>query len=668
MPAEPAGPGGPTPAPPPTTSPDTPPSLSTTEERAATPQSHHPEQHPVGRRLAVLALTALGVVYGDIGTSPLYAIKEAFHPSHGVQSSAENVYGVLSLILWSLTLIVSVKYIMFVLRADNRGEGGTLALLALIQQRLHRGVDARRNAILVALALFGTSLLFGEGIITPAISVLSAVEGLEVAAPALQDFVVPIAVAILFVVFMVQRHGTANVGRIFGPIMLLWFVSIAAVGTLEIAREPQILLAVNPWYAVQFFAHNGVPGFFILGAVVLVITGAEALYADIGHFGPRPIRTAWFAVALPALLLNYFGQGALLLRDATAAQNPFYLLVPGALRVPMLFLATAAAVIASQALISGAFSLSQQAMQLGYSPRVTISHTSAHRAGQVYVREINTLLMLGCITLVLAFGSASGLAAAYGVAVTGTMIITTVLFTVVARQRFNWSGAKAAAFVITFLAIDLSFFVANVAKLRSGGWVPLAIGLAMYTLMTTWKRGREALYEILQQGAMPLDLFLADVERRKPQRVSGTAVFMTSSPAGAPVVLLHHLKHNKVLHDQVLLLSIAGADVPYVPPTTRSVIEPLGQGFYRVQARYGFMETPNVPEIMRACESAGIRARALETTYYLGRERVITSGKSRLARWRKKLFAFMSRNARSATEFFGIPPNRVVELGAQIEF
>jgi KUP system potassium uptake protein len=668
MTVEPAGTGGPSPVPPSTSSPENAQATPATDERSETPQSHHPEQHPVGRRLAILALTALGVVYGDIGTSPLYAIREAFHPSHGVRSTPENVYGVLSLILWSLTLVVSVKYIMFVLRADNRGEGGTLALLALIQQRLERGTDFRRNAVLVGLALFGTSLLFGEGIITPAISVLSAIEGLEVAAPALQDFVVPIAVGILFVVFMVQRHGTASVGRVFGPVMLLWFVSIAAVAILEIAREPEILLAVNPWYAAQFFVHNGAQGFFILGAVVLVITGAEALYADIGHFGPRPVRVAWFAVALPALVLNYFGQGALLLRDASAAQNPFYLLVPSALRIPMLLLATAAAVIASQALISGAFSLSQQAMQLGYSPRVTISHTSAHRAGQVYVREINTLLMLGCITLVVAFGSASGLAAAYGIAVTGTMAITTVLFTVVARQRFGWSNAKAAAFLVVFLAIDLAFFSANIAKIRSGGWVPLAIGLAMYILMTTWKRGREALYELLQQGAMPLELFLADIERRRPHRVSGTAVFMTSSPAGAPVVLLHHIKHNKVLHEQVLLLSISGADVPYVPPATRTRVAPLGQGFYRVAATYGFMETPNVPEIMRSCASSGIHTRPLETTYYLGRERVIATGKSNLARWRKKLFAFMSRNARSATEFFGIPPNRVVELGAQIEF
>ncbi len=503
------------------------------------------------------------------------------------------------------------------------------------------------------------------------------------ATPAFDRWVVPITVVILFALFMLQRFGTHRVGSVFGPITLLWFVAIAALGIREIALEPEILLAINPWYGVQFFVHNGAHGFLILGAVVLVITGGEALYADMGHFGRKPIRVAWFAIVFPALLLNYFGQGALLLRDPAAADNPFFRLVPQPLLYPMVVLATMAAVIASQALISGAFSLTRQAMQLGYTPRVTVTHTSKEEAGQIYVREVNLLLMIGCIALVIGFGSASALAAAYGVAVTGTMVITTVMFDVIARERFGWSRGQALAFLAFFLTIDLSFLVANGVKVEHGGWFPIIIAGAAYLLMSTWKRGREMLQFILRRTSLPIDLFLADIARSKPPRVPGTAVFMTSDAEGAPVVLLHHLKHNKVLHRQVLLLSVVTGEVPEIPAAERVRIVELGEGFFRVTARYGFMQSPNVPEIMHVCQLAGINARPAETSYYLGRERLIVRPRHKIAaspsapdvqppkplgRWRKRLFAVMSRNARSATEFFNIPPNRVVELGAQIEF
>ncbi|HET7566118.1 MAG TPA: potassium transporter Kup [Gemmatimonadaceae bacterium] len=634
-----------------------------------TPPDRHPiEPNPTGGRLALLSLTALGVVFGDIGTSPLYAFKEAFSPEYGVTTSVTDIYGVLSLIVWTLTLIVSIKYIVYIMRADNRGEGGILALLALIQQRLRRGADQHRYKVLVALGLIGAALLYGDGVITPAITVLSAVDGLHVIDPVFGVLIVPLAVIILFILFLFQRRGTTRIGVVFGPIMAIWFACLGAFGALEILKAPRILFAINPWYAFEFFAHHGGRGFFILGAVVLVVTGAEALYADMGHFGRRPIRVAWFALVFPALLLNYFGQGALVLRDPSAAANPFYLLFPQGLLYPMVILATIAAVIASQALISGAFSLTQQAMQLGYSPRMTVLHTSRQEAGQIFVPEVNKALMVGTILLVLFFQSADNLAAAYGIAVTGTMVITTILFYYIARQQLRWRKRSATAFLILFLVIDLSFLFANAIKIESGGWVPIAIAAAIYTLMTTWKAGRQILRNMLVETSLPINLFLEDVKRRKPPRVPGTAVFMTSDIAGAPVVLLHHLKHNKVLHEQVLLLSIITADVPEIPSTERTTIEPLNEGFYRVIARYGFMQTPNVKEVMRSCERAGIKLRPGDTTYYLGRERLLPTGRSPMARWRKSIFVFMSRNARSATEFFSIPPNRVVELGAQIEF
>ena len=643
-----------------------------TRPPAPQPGGHHrphADANPVGRRLAVLTLGALGVVYGDIGTSPLYALKESFSAMYGLAPTPANVYGVLSLIVWSILLVVAVKYIVFILRADNKGEGGILALMALVLQREHRASDLRRRAVLIALGLFGAALLYGDGIITPPVSVFGAMEGLIVAAPALEHFVVPITFAILLALFLVQKRGTAGIGAVFGPVVLLWFATIGALGAREILRGPGVLTALNPWHGIEFFLTHSGRAFFILGSVVLAITGAEALYADMGHFGKKPIRLAFFLFVLPALLLNYFGQGAILLRVPGAAENPFYMLAPRWFLYPLIGISTAAAVVASQALISGAYSLTQQAVQLGYIPRVTIVHTSERERGQIYIPEVNTALMVGCLTLVLTFRSAGALAAAYGIAVTGTMVITTVLFAVVARGRWGWPLWRVLLLTAAFLVVDLAFLGANVVKIAAGGWVPLALGLALFTLMATWKRGRELLGGLLRQGAMPLELLLEDLARRQPHRVPGTAVFMTSGTDGAPMVLLHYLKHSKVLHEEVVLLSVQPAEVPDVDDAEQVRVVPLGQGFYRIVATFGFMETPNVPAVLeRARTAAGVRAAPGETSYILGRERLLPRGTSRMVSWRKKLFVFMSRNARSATEFFGLPPNRVVELGAQIEF
>jgi KUP system potassium uptake protein len=630
--------------------------------------STDPDAHSSGHRLAQLTLVALGVVYGDIGTSPLYAIRECFKPEYGLRAIPENVYGVLSLVLWSLILVISVKYLVFILRADNSGEGGVLALLALLLQRQRRGTDEWRRRAVIYLGLFGAALLYGDGVITPAISVLGATEGLEVVTPKLKFIVVPATLAILFTLFIFQKKGTNKVGRVFGPIMALWFLTIGILGAVEIAYAPSVLLAVNPLYGFRFFLAHGYGAFLVLGAVVLVVTGGEALYADMGHFGRQPIRLAWFALVLPALTLNYFGQGALILRDPLGAQNPFFMLAPRVLLYPLIALATVAAIIASQALISGAFSLTHQAVQLGYSPRVTIVHTSKTQSGQIYVPEINSALMIGCLLIVLGFRSSSALGAAYGIAVTGTMAITTILFYLLARSRWNWSVLKAGSLSALFLVIDVGFFSANILKFIHGGWVPIMIAVVVFSLMTTWNRGRRIVLKLLTRGSLPIDLFLDDVAKHKPVRVPGTAVFMTSDPDGAPLVLLHHLKHNKVLHEHVILLSVLSANVPEIPENERILAVPLREGFSRVKARYGFMESADVPKALAACRSSGIIAEPLETTYYLGRERLIPGGNSKLAGWRKKLFIFMSRNSRSATEFFNIPPNRVVELGAQIEF
>ena len=607
-------------------------------------------------------------MYGDIGTSPLYALRECFSNLYGLTPSPTNVYGVLSLIIWAILLVVAVKYIVFILRADNNGEGGILALMALVLQREHGTGGRRRRAIVIGLGLFGAALLYGDGIITPPVSVFGAMEGLLVAAPAFEKLIVPVTFAILFTLFFFQKRGTGGIGAVFGPVVLLWFGTIAVLGGREILRSPRILLALNPWYGAQFFATHNARAFFILGSVVLAITGAEALYADLGHFGKRPIRLAFFAFVLPALLLNYFGQGALILRVPAAGENPFYLLAPKWFLYPLLGIANAAAIVASQALISGAYSLTQQAVQLGYIPRVTIVHTSKQEAGQIYIPEVNSALMIGCLTLVVTFRSAGALAAAYGIAVTGTMVITTILFAIVARNRWGWSKRNVALLTAGFLIVDLAFFAANAVKIVAGGWVPLALAFVFFTLMTTWKAGRELLAGILRQGALPMELLLDDLKRRRIPRVPGTAVFMTSGTDGAPVVLLHHLKHNKVLHEEVILLSVQSAEVPDVDDADRVRVQSLGQGFFQVIATFGFMETPNVPAVLERARASGIRAASAETSYVLGRERLLPYGTSQMSRWRKKLFVFMSRNARSATEFFGLPTNRVVELGAQIEF
>jgi KUP system potassium uptake protein len=632
---------------------------------------------PTGRRLAGLSFAALGVVYGDIGTSPLYALKECFAPGHGVPVSAENVYGVLSLIFWSLTVLIAFKYLSVMLRADNRGEGGILALLALLRPS---EITTRRRWLLITAGLFGSALLYGDGIITPAISVLGAMEGLAVAAPRLEPLVMWISLAIIVALFLVQRRGTAGVGAIFGPITLVWFVCIAGLGMAGILRAPGVLRAINPWFAVEFFLRHGLAGFTILAAVVLVVTGGEALYADMGHFGKRPIRLAWFGVVMPALVLNYFGQGALLLTDPTAASNPFYNLVPTWGLYPMIGIATAAAITASQALISGSFSLTQQALQLGYSPRVTIIHTSHRQRGQIYIPEVNWILMVACVALVLAFQNAGNLANTYGVAITGTMMTTTVLFAAVARERWGWHWWQVAAVAIPLLAVEGAFFAANLTKIPHGGWVPLLVAAAVFTLMSTWKRGRRILTAKLRENALPLNLFIDDIAKRKPVRVPGAAIFMTSEPGGVPPVLLHHLKHNKVLHERVTLMSLQTREVPQVAEEERLEVTELGEGFWLVVAQYGFMETPDVPAVLEQMRVHGRTQSMMETTFYLGRETLIASKgrpktgsatdllSRRMPYWRKKLFIVMTNNAKSATTFFGLPPNRVVELGAQIQF
>ena len=629
--------------------------------------------------MLIAALGALGVVYGDIGTSPLYAMKEclAWHPDgafspHAVPPTMANTLGVLSLMLWSLILVVGVKYVYFVLRADNKGEGGILALAALVA-----GPESRRRgmklAIPIILGLFGTGLLFGDGVITPAISVLGAIEGLSEQSHALTPVVVPITLAILVALFLVQRHGTGRIGGAFGPVMLIWFLAIGAIGLRWVFIEPRVLGAINPFHGVKFLAENGMHGFVIVGLVFLCVTGAEALYADMGHFGRRPIRLAWFALGFPALVLNYFGQGALLLASPIGTiRNPFYsaaeqFQIGGmSLLMPMLVISTFAAIIASQALISGVFSITRQAMQLGFWPRVSVVHTSAHTEGQIYIPEMNWLLLAGTLAVVLQFRSSSGLAAAYGIAVTGTMAITSVLFYMVCRWRWHYSRPKALALLVPFLAIDVSFFSANAVKFLDGGWFPLAIGIAVFVIMTTWWRGRLELSRVMDTGIVPDELFLADIEAVEPHRVPGTAVFMSSTPGGIPNVLVHHIKHNQVLHRQVVLFSVDTRVVPWVDIEKELEIKQLGHGFFRVIAHVGFMQSPDVPAIVAMCARRGLPTQPLSTTYYLGRQTLLTTGAARFAHWRKVLFAFLSRNSRPPTAFFNLPPNRVVELGVQI--
>lgn len=619
---------------------------------------------PSGLRLAALSLAALGVVFGDIGTSPLYSLSVCFDPDHGLSVTRVSVLGVLSLVFWALVLTISVKYLVFVLRADNRGEGGILALMALaLMERKGRG----SRWLLVVFGLFGAALLYGDGIITPAISVLSAVEGLNVATPALQHWVVPITVVLLVGLFLLQSRGTGGIGTIFGPVMFLWFLAIGGLGLRGILMEPSVLAAVNPVWAIRFFMVHQLTGFLVLGAVFLVQTGGEALYADMGHFGARPIRIVWFSLVLPALLLNYFGQGANLLLHPDAAAEPFYRLPPPWAVLPMVVLATAATIIASQAVISGSFSLTRQAIQLGYCPRLLIRHTSSREIGQIYLPAVNAALMVATILLVLAFKNSDSLAAAYGVAVTTTMVITTALFYFVATGRWGWKPWTAGLLCGLFLIVDLSFFGANVIKLEHGGWLPLAIGIVVYTLLSTWKKGRSILGSRLLETSLPTELFLQDVGRRPPIRVPGTAVYMTGSPKGVPPAMLHNLKHNHVLHEKVIFLTTITQEVPHVSRAKRLTVEDLGQGLFRFVANYGFMETPNVPRLLEGARRHGFDFDLMQTTFFLGRETLIPAKRSGMFQWREWLFAVLSRNAQSATSYFGLPANRVVELGTQIE-
>jgi KUP system potassium uptake protein len=628
------------------------------ERSSVVPTGHHA---PLG----TLALLATGVVFGDIGTSPLYAIKECIDPEHGVATTQANVLGILSLVLWSLTMVVTLKYLTFIMRADNRGEGGILALLALVPSKTAAG--SARIGFIAGLVIFGAALLYGDGVITPAISVLSAVEGLGVATTKLTPVILPLTVAILVGLFWVQARGTASIGRVFGPIMIVWFVTLAVLGARQIVAHPAVLSAIHPIHALRFFAAHGWQGFVVLGSVVLVITGGEALYADMGHFGPAPIRLAWFALVMPSLVVNYFGQGAWIIGHPDAVgDNPFFGLVPQSLIYPMVLLATVATIIASQALISGAFSLTRQAVQLGFFPRVTIVHTSGESEGQIYVPEVNTALAVACVGLVLGFKESSALAAAYGIAVTGTMAITSIVYFVVLRRTWRWPLWRALPLVLVFLSFDLPFFGANALKFFSGGWFPIAAAVAIFLVMTTWKKGRALLGRSIAAQLLPVDVFVADVGEHCPHRVGGTAVFMSSNPAGVPIVLLHHWKHNQVLHETVVLLSIVSETVPEVRSRDRLTAKSLGNGFFQLSAHYGFMETPNVPQLMEQAKLLAVPYEPRRTSYFLGRETLLTSGDSKMFRWRKMLFSFISRNARSATQYFGIPPDRVVEIGMQI--
>lgn len=621
---------------------------------------------PTGRYLRTLTLTAMGVVYGDIGTSPLYAIRECFHGPYGIALTRDNVLGVLSLIFWSLVLVISLKYLVFVLRADNRGEGGIIALTALVSPDRPPARGGRRWLVLM-LGLFGAALLYGDGMITPAISVLGAIEGLEVATPVLRPYVIPVTVTILVGLFLFQRRGTAAVGRVFGPVVLAWLLTLATLGIVQIVREPSVLAALSPVHGAAFFLRNGWAGFVVLGAVFLVVTGAEALYADMGHFGPRPIRLGWFAVALPALLLNYFGQGALLLHEPEAVVNPFYNLAPRWALPLLIVIATAATIIASQAVISGAYSLTRQAVQMGYSPRLRIDHTSSEEIGQIYMPGVNWALMIATIALVIGFGSSSNLAAAYGVAVTSDMVITTLLLFVVAREVWGWSFLTTSALIALFLVTDLAFFGANIIKVPHGGWFPLVIGAGIYTLMATWKRGREILRSRLQAQAIPLRMVLEDLEADPPHRVPGTAVYMVGTPDATPPALVHNLAHNKVLHEQVLFLSVLTEEIPYVTQSERVELETIAPGFYTVKVRYGFMQDPNIPLVLQQLGAHGLEVALEATTYFLGRETILATKLPGMARWRETLFAFMSRNALRATAFFRIPPEQVFEVGMQVE-
>ena len=614
-----------------------------------------------------LMVGAIGVVFGDIGTSPLYTIKEAFIPHYGLTPDHATVMGVLSLVFWALVIVVTLKYVSIIMRADNEGEGGIMALMALAQRTLPKG---SRSAYAVGiLGIFGASLFFGDGVITPAVSVLSALEGIEVAAPKLHTWIVPLAVLILLALFMTQRFGTEKVGKVFGPITALWFASLAALGLFNIGHNPEVLQAFNPSWAVRFFIDHGWHGIFILGAVVLAVTGGEALYADMGHFGAKPIRYAWYFFVLPALMLNYLGQGALVLADPSAVKNPFYIGVPDWAMVPMIGLATAAAVIASQAVITGAYSVARQAMQLGYIPRMAITHTSKDTIGQIYIPGINWTLMVLVIALVLAFRTSTALASAYGVSVSGTMLIDTLLLALVARTMWPKARRWVLPLCVLFAVVEIAFLIANGVKFFDGAWVPVVLAIIAFTVLRTWRRGRELLHAEIRKEGIQIDTFLPGLMLAPPVRVPGTAIFMTAQTGVVPHALLHNLKHNKVLHERNVFLTVDTMNVPYAPKEKRLKIDSIGGAdFYRVVIKFGFMETPDVPlALMRSCDRGGIHFDPMETTYFASRETVIASRHRGMPYWRDKLFAVMHRNAASATGFFRIPGNRLVELGAQVE-
>jgi KUP system potassium uptake protein len=644
-------------------------SSSTVAPAAAPPASgglsHTADEHghgaPAG--LVRLSLGAIGVVYGDIGTSPLYAVKEIFIGHHPLAIDPLHIYGALSLIFWSLMIIVTGKYICLILRADNKGEGGSLALLALIQRSTGGG---RWTSGLVLLGVLATALFFGDCMITPAISVLSAVEGLAVVQSGFTPFVIPVAVGILVGLFLLQSHGTDLLGRFFGPVMVIYFLVLSVLGLVSIAQSPEILSALNPVWAVRFFLHDMTLAFLALGSIVLAVTGAEALYADMGHFGRRPIQAAWFFLVFPALMLNYMGQGALLLRDPASVESPFFLMAPEAFRLPLVLLATLATIIASQAVITGLFSVVQQAVQLGLMPRVRIEHTSVSEAGQIYVPVANWILMVMVVLLVLFFRESSNLAAAYGIAVTGTMFITTCMMAVLVRRVWNWPIWVTMLLVTLFVLIDATYFASNLTKVVDGGWFPLLIGAIAFTLLTTWARGRALMIERMREAAIPVPVFVRSAAN-SATRVPGTAVFMTSSAGGVPHALLHNLKHNKVLHERVVLLTVKIEDVPYVHPSKRVRFEDLEQGFFRLIVHYGFMEDADVPAALAMVDQCGAKFKMMDTSFFLARQTLIASSHPGMAIWREKLFAWMLRNAESAMEFFRLPTNRVVELGSQVE-
>lgn len=620
---------------------------------------------PARKAMHVMVVGAIGVVFGDIGTSPLYTFSEAFSDQHGMPVTTFNVLGILSLVLWSLLIVVALKYITFIMRADNEGEGGIMAMMALAQRATRQYPRTRKLVILAA--VLGAALFFGDGVITPSITVLSAVEGLEVAAPELAHWVVWIAVIVLLVLFLVQKRGTGGVGSVFGPVMCVWFVALGLIGVWNIVQHPMVLRAINPWYGFNFFVHHGAGGFLVLGAVVLCVTGAEALYADMGHFGRRPITVAWYGFVMPGLVLNYFGQGALLVHYHAAASNPFYLAIPEWALYPMIALATAAAVIASQAVIAGSFSIMRQAIQLGFLPRMPVVHTSNEEVGQIYLPWINRLLMILVVLVVIGFGSSNALAGAYGIAVTGTMAIDTTLFLIVAWRMWKWNPLIIIGLGAFFLTIDLSFFGANTLKVEDGGWFPLVLALAVFTILTTWRRGRELVLRQLKHGGLALAPFITNLAEHPPTRVEGTAIFLVSDPDAVPHALLHNLKHNKVLHKRNVILTVDTLETPYAEPEERIELTDLGHDFHKLTLRFGFADDPNVPRALHECGKRGLEIKMMDTTFFLSRETIVATDRAGMALWRDKLFAFLARNALPATAFFDIPGNRLIELGAQVE-